>query len=90
MDIGNLDEREVRKAYARWAPVYDFTFGLVSDVARGQAVKEINDKCTGRVLEVGVGTGLSLPRYGDHLEVTGIDMSLDMLGKARDRVARRS
>lgn len=41
----------------------------------------------GRVLEVGVGTGLALPHYGDSVEVTGIDFSLDMLSKAEAKVA---
>src|SRR6185295_16092308 len=41
----------------------------------------------GRVLEVGVGTGLSLPSYGRHLEIVGIDLSPEMLEKARERVA---
>jgi phosphatidylethanolamine/phosphatidyl-N-methylethanolamine N-methyltransferase len=42
----------------------------------------------GRVLEVGVGTGLALPRYKSHLRVTGVDLSPDMLLRARNRVAR--
>ncbi len=40
----------------------------------------------GRVLEVGVGTGLSLQHYKSELQVTGIDFSHDMLAKARKRV----
>src|SRR6202008_906216 len=40
----------------------------------------------GRVLEVGVGTGLSLPRYRRDLEIVGIDLSPEMLQKARERV----
>jgi phosphatidylethanolamine/phosphatidyl-N-methylethanolamine N-methyltransferase len=86
VEINQLDDRSVRKAYARWAPVYDFTFGAVSEWARRQAVKDINETRHGRVLEVGVGTGLSLPRYSGDLEITGIDMSVEMLEKARDRV----
>ena len=38
------------------------------------------------MLEVGVGTGLSLPDYKPHLEVVGIDLSPEMLDKARERV----
>jgi phosphatidylethanolamine/phosphatidyl-N-methylethanolamine N-methyltransferase len=83
-----LDATSVRHAYRRWAPVYDFTFGTVAEAGRKHAVKIINRR-RGRVLEVGVGTGLSLPCYEKHLTVTGIDLSPDMLRKARSRVERQ-
>ena len=83
-----LDVASVRHAYRRWAPVYDFTFGTVAEAGRKHAVKIINRR-KGRVLEVGVGTGLSLPCYGEHLEVTGIDLSPEMLEKAKGRVERQ-
>lgn len=83
---GQIDESAVREAYRRWAPFYDHTFGLVATEGRRHAVEMINQR-EGRVLEVGVGTGLSLPSYGDHLEIVGIDLSPDMLDKARSRVA---
>jgi phosphatidylethanolamine/phosphatidyl-N-methylethanolamine N-methyltransferase len=83
----NLDEAAVREAYRRWAPVYDNTFGLVAAAGRRKAVELINQR-RGSVLEVGVGTGLSLPHYAPYLKITGIDLSTDMLEKARQRVAR--
>ena len=82
-----MDEASVRHAYRRWAPVYDYTFGQVAEAGRKHAVKIINER-QGSVLEVGVGTGLSLPCYGSHLTITGIDLSPEMLEKARARVAR--
>lgn len=83
-----IDEDSVLKAYARWAPVYDYSFGLFAEAARKYTVQEIN-KRVGRVLEVGVGTGMSLPQYQRHLKITGIDLSPDMLAKARDRVREK-
>jgi phosphatidylethanolamine/phosphatidyl-N-methylethanolamine N-methyltransferase len=83
-----MDTASVRHAYRRWAPVYDHTFGQVAEAGRKHAVEIIN-KRKGRVLEVGVGTGLSLPCYGAHLSVTGIDLSPEMLEKAREKVARK-
>ncbi len=78
----------VRKTYARWAPIYDATFGRITGRARAQAVRYINQR-GGAVLEVGVGTGLALDRYGPDLQVTGIDFSEAMLDKARARVRDR-
>jgi phosphatidylethanolamine/phosphatidyl-N-methylethanolamine N-methyltransferase len=80
-----MDEHAVRDAYRRWAPVYDYTFGAVSTAGRRHAVEIINGS-TGKVLEVGIGTGLSLPEYKPHLEITGIDLAPEMLVKARERV----
>jgi len=82
-----VDTESVRHAYRRWAPVYDYTFGQVAEAGRRQAVKTINER-DGSVLEVGVGTGLSLPCYGRHLTITGIDLSPEMLEKAQEKVAR--
>lgn len=85
--IGRIEEDVVKSAYRRWAPVYDATFGRVSMVGRKHAVETINGS-KGRVLEVGVGTGLSLADYERHLEIVGIDLSPEMLDKARERVAQ--
>ena len=80
-----LDEKAVLAAYSRWAPIYDWVFGRVFDAGRRMAVKIINER-QGRLLEVGVGTGIALPRYASHLKVTGIDLSPEMLTMARRRV----
>jgi phosphatidylethanolamine/phosphatidyl-N-methylethanolamine N-methyltransferase len=83
-----LDERAVRSAYKVWAPFYDYSFGVVAGPGRRLAVSILNQE-QGRVLEIGIGTGLSLPRYKPHLHVTGIDLSAEMLGKAVNRVRQR-
>ena len=87
-EVKRIDEESVIKAYARWAPVYDLSFGPIADAGRKCAVDAINRR-RGKVLEVGVGTGISLPRYAGHLRVTGIDLSPQMLKKARNRVAEK-
>lgn len=86
--IARIDEQSVIKAYARWAPVYDFSFGPVADAGRKRAIEIINNR-QGSLLEVGVGTGVALPRYAPHLTITGIDLSPDMLRIARQRIRER-
>jgi phosphatidylethanolamine/phosphatidyl-N-methylethanolamine N-methyltransferase len=81
-----MEAEAVTTSYRRWAPVYDATFGAITGSGRRQAVGHVNSR-QGAVLEVGVGTGLALPGYAPHLEVTGIDYSEEMLAKARAKVA---
>ncbi len=82
-----LDASAVRKAYKQQAPFYDYSFGMVSAISRRRTVEEINQR-RGRVLEVGVGTGLSLPNYAPYLKITGLDFSPEMLAKAHERVKK--
>jgi phosphatidylethanolamine/phosphatidyl-N-methylethanolamine N-methyltransferase len=84
--VAQMDEASIKTAYRRWAPVYDNTFGRFTTEGRRHAVEIINQR-HGKVLEVGVGTGLSLPDYGRHLQIEGIDLSPEMLDKAREKVA---
>ncbi len=88
MTASDLDQGTIEKAYARWAPVYDLVFGAVFDKGR-QAAIAAAERIGGRILEVGVGTGISLPHYSPTNRVTGIDISVPMLKKARERVAAR-
>jgi phosphatidylethanolamine/phosphatidyl-N-methylethanolamine N-methyltransferase len=83
--LQKLDENDVRKAYRRWAPVYDVVFGKVVEAGVKQAASRAN-AFSGKLLEVGVGTGLALRYYGPQLKVTGIDLSTDMLKIARKRM----
>lgn len=89
-DIDNapsdLQTESVAKAYGRWAPVYDLVFGRVFARGRSAAVAAAR-RVGGRVLEVGVGTGISLPEYSPDMRLVGIDISEPMLAKARKRVA---
>jgi phosphatidylethanolamine/phosphatidyl-N-methylethanolamine N-methyltransferase len=80
-----MDADAVRAAYKRWADNYDSWFGLISRAARRATVDAANRTAGEQVLEVGVGTGLALPLYSASKRVTGIDLSGDMLMKARDR-----
>jgi phosphatidylethanolamine/phosphatidyl-N-methylethanolamine N-methyltransferase len=79
----------VKAAYRRYANVYDAVFGPVLQPGRKAVVEALGCKPGERVLEVGVGTGLSLPMYPASVRITGIDLSREMLERARARVARR-
>lgn len=79
----------VRAAYRRYARVYDAVFGPVLQPGRRALLERLEIRPGERVLEVGVGTGLSLPLYPRSVRITGIDVSAEMLEKARSRVARR-
>lgn len=83
-----MELHAVKRAYRNWARVYDWTFGLVTRPGRSRAVEHINVR-PGRVLEIGVGTGLALGYYRPNIEVTGVDVSSEMLAKARRKVAER-
>lgn len=80
-----METDQVAAAYGRWAPVYDIVFGPVFRKGRRAAVVAA-ERIGGRILEVGVGTGLSLPSYSTTNQIVGIDISEAMLDKARDRV----
>lgn len=83
--LSDLDKDTVTRAYAKWAPVYDMVFGAVFERGRQVAI-EAAERIGGRILEVGVGTGISLPEYSDKNKIYGVDISEPMLAKARERV----
>jgi phosphatidylethanolamine/phosphatidyl-N-methylethanolamine N-methyltransferase len=81
----DIDKESVARAYARWAPVYDLVFGAVFDRGRKASIAAA-EQVGGRILEVGVGTGISLPDYARTNRLVGIDISAPMLRKAQERV----
>jgi phosphatidylethanolamine/phosphatidyl-N-methylethanolamine N-methyltransferase len=82
----DLDAQQVTKAYARWAPFYDFVFGAVFERGR-QAAIAAAERIGGDILEVGVGTGMCLPLYSKKCRISGVDLSEPMLRKAQERVS---
>ncbi len=81
-----LNKHTIAKTYARWAPVYDLVFGAVFKRGRRAAINAA-ERIGGRILEVGVGTGISLPDYARSSRIVGVDISEPMLRKARQRIA---
>jgi phosphatidylethanolamine/phosphatidyl-N-methylethanolamine N-methyltransferase len=86
MGTSDLDRNTVETAYARWAPIYDAVCGPVMVQGRRAAAAAARG-VGGRILEVGVGTGLSFDDYNASTEITGIDLCAPMLAKARAKMA---
>ena len=81
-----MDYETINRAYAILSPVYDFLFDKIFYPGRVAAIDLLEIQPGNRVLEVGVGTGLNLPLYSRDCNVTGIDISKEMLRKAEERV----
>jgi len=81
-----LSQKTVQRAYAAVSPFYDLLFDRIFYPGRVDAVKLLGVSPGNRILEVGIGTGLNLPLYPHHHQLVGIDLSAQMLRKARERV----
>jgi ubiquinone/menaquinone biosynthesis C-methylase UbiE len=80
--------RSVRDTYERTAPYYDI-LDWPCEVARYRRIRpRLFEGLSGRLLDVGVGTGRNIPCYPPGSEVTGIDLSPAMLVRARRRAER--
>ena len=76
----------VDRVYAKLTPVYDIVFGPALQAGREAAIERMQIQPGDRVLEVGIGTGLTASLYPRECQVTGIDLSAPMLEKARARL----
>lgn len=81
----DLDIKAIKTAYRRYAQVYDFYFGAIFNPGRRSVIERMNLGKGDRILEVGVGTGLSLTIYPCDVKIAGIDISPEMLDQARKR-----
>lgn len=84
-----MDAASVQAAYSRWSKVYDGTFGLLLSGARRRAWEILDPQPGDHALEVGVGTGLSIPLVPPGCRFTGVDFSRPMLHRALLRKKRR-
>src|SRR5256886_16053960 len=84
-----MDLHDTIRTYRLFSGSYDIVFGPVFHPGRKEAVRIANDRPGQHILEVGVGTGLSLPFFRKDSRVTGIDISAEMLEKARRPVGKQ-
>lgn len=87
--LSTIENAHVEEAYARWAPVYDLVFTAVMAPGR-RAAAAAASRDGGRVLDVGVGTGLELPMFSPATRIVGVDLSEPMLQRARERAKREN
>ena len=87
LKAGMVDQLAIIAAYRRYARHYDRLFGRVLDPGRKLVVKKMNCQEGDKILEVGVGTGLSFFFYPPKTSVVGIDLSPHMLAQAKQRNA---
>lgn len=82
-----MNRQHVIKTYRRYAPIYDRMFGSVLEPGRRRLCAAVHAFNPSNLLEVGVGTGLTLFRYPDATRITGVDVSEDMLSHAKKKAA---
>ncbi|MEW6324496.1 MAG: methyltransferase domain-containing protein [Nitrospirota bacterium] len=88
METKYLDAKKVEKVYSIYSNCYDLVFGRLFHDSRATAIELLNLHPGSRVLEVGVGTGLSLPLYPRDCRIVGVDLTGQMLERGARRVER--
>lgn len=76
------------KLYYEFSHLYDRVFDRVFSPRIEHVIRSLNIEPGSRVLEVGVGTGLSFAAYPTHCHVTGIDLAPEMLEQAQEKIQR--
>lgn len=84
---GETPTAKQRRVWDRSAPAYDRQMVFVDRYLLGGGRTWLTERARGRVLEVGIGTGLTLPHYPAEVTLTGVELSPGMLDRARARAA---
>ncbi|MFW6033130.1 MAG: class I SAM-dependent methyltransferase [Phycisphaeraceae bacterium] len=81
-----MQEATTSRCYDLWSSIYDHTFGALVHKRQIRAVEELRPQPGDRILDLGVGTGMTLPHYPDNVTIVGMDLSAGMLKKAADKI----
>ena len=85
-----MDDKSIIKSYKRVSGFYDYTFGQIFRPGQKKLVSMMECTPKDKVLEIGIGTGTSYKYYPMETEVTGIDISPDMLEKAKKNIRKHN
>lgn len=83
--MSEVSRQSVIRTYDRYAPFYDLLFGRIQARGCSRMAAAVRELAPARILEVGIGTGLTLPRYPEGAQLTGIDVCPRMLAQAKER-----
>jgi phosphatidylethanolamine/phosphatidyl-N-methylethanolamine N-methyltransferase len=81
-----ISTKQVSKVYDIYSSLYDIVFGANLNQGRKRAIEMMDLQLSESILEIGIGTGISLKSYNRCQEITGIDLSEKMIAKAKNRV----
>lgn len=84
----NMTEEATSPLYDLWSKVYDYTFGALVHKRQVRALQQLRPAPGETILDIGVGTGMTLRHYPHNITVVGMDLSPGMLAKARSKVQR--
>jgi phosphatidylethanolamine/phosphatidyl-N-methylethanolamine N-methyltransferase len=82
-----MSVQHAERIYSSYSRVYDIFFDAILEPGRRRAIQALEIRPGDTILEIGVGTGLSLPHYPSRCRIVGIDISTRMLHQARRRAA---
>ncbi len=85
-----MNKAEVKNIYTKYSSVYDKVFSHFFFPRIKIGIAKSSIKQGDRVIEVGIGTGISLPLYPDGCNIVGIDVTRKMLEKAREKKERQN
>ncbi|MEX0886366.1 MAG: methyltransferase domain-containing protein [Phycisphaeraceae bacterium] len=83
-----MQEPATSRCYDIWAGIYDRTFGALVHKRQRAALEQLQPKPGDRILDLGVGTGMTLEHYPDDVTIVGLDLSWGMLDKANHKRQR--
>ena len=85
-----MDDKSIIKSYKRVSGFYDYTFGQIFRPGQKKLVSMMDCSSSDKVLEIGIGTGTSYKYYPPSTSVIGIDISPDMLKKAKRNIEKHN
>jgi len=83
-----MERRDIVTIYNHYSCVYDLIFSRLFFPRIRRALEKIGIKHGDSIIEIGVGTGISLSQYPPYCRVVGIDIARKMLEKAQKKIRR--